>query len=216
MTGTANCAMGNQMLIVGLTGSIGMGKTTAAERFMQLGYSVFNADEAVHRLYSGEAAPLIEAAFPGTTTGNEVDRSRLHAALLADPSGFERLEAIVHPLVRKEEQRFLRAEADRGASLAVLEIPLLFETGASERVDVVIVVSAGEAIQTQRVLARPGMTEEKFKQILARQLPDAEKRSRADFVVDTSGPPSHCHAQIESIVPQLEKRKAAAYQHHWR
>jgi dephospho-CoA kinase len=203
------------MLIVGLTGSIGMGKSTAAERFLHHGIAVFDADAAVHDLYRGEAAPLIEAAFPGTTSKGLVDRPKLTAALLADPEGFAKLEAIVHPLVRDVERRFLRTEAGRGAEMAVLEIPLLFETGADKLVDVVVVVSTDAETQAQRVLERPGMTREKLAQLLSRQVPDAEKRARADFVVETGGTISQSQAKIDSIIESLRGRTGGAYQRHW-
>ncbi len=203
------------MLIVGLTGSIGMGKSTAAERFLHHGVAVFDADAAVHDLYRGEAAPLIEAAFPGTTSKGLVDRPKLTAALLADPEGFAKLEAIVHPLVRDVERRFLRTEAARGAEMAVLEIPLLFETGADKLVDVVVVVSTDAETQAQRVLERPGMNREKLAQLLSRQVPDAEKRARADFVVETGGTISQSQAKIDSIIKSLRGRTGGAYQRHW-
>jgi dephospho-CoA kinase len=203
------------MLIIGLTGSIGMGKSTAAKRLVALGLPVCDADAEVHKLYRGKAVAPIEAAFPGTTTPAGVDRQRLAAALLADPSGFKRLEAIVHPLVFEAERDFLRVEADRCAPMAVLEIPLLFEGGGERRVDVTIVVSAPADVQRRRVLERPGMTPEKLDQILARQMPDAEKRRRADFVVDTSKSIAESEAQIDSIVARLQGRVGTAYAAHW-
>ena len=204
------------MLIIGLTGSIGMGKSTAAERFKALGISVFDADAEVHRLYEGLLAHDIEAAFPGTVTDGKVDRGKLSAALMAAPQRFRELERIVHPRVRTAESAFLRSEAARGAAMSVLEIPLLFEAGAADSVDAVVVVSAPEAIQRARVLARPGMTAAKLNDILKRQLADAEKRRRADFVVDTGGTAEACHAQIDVIVDELRTRKGAAYDRHWR
>lgn len=203
------------MLVVGLTGSIGMGKSTAAARFRENGIAVFDADAAVHELYAGTAVPLIEDAFPGTTSQGVVDRVRLLAALMADPSGFERLERIVHPLVRDAQRRFLRTQMDKGASLTVLEIPLLFETGGDRLCDVVVVVSASAASQRERVLARPGMTPEKLEEILSRQMPDAEKRSRADFIVDTGGTIPETEAQIDKLVATLKTRRGTAYQRHW-
>ncbi len=205
------------MLIVGLTGSIGMGKSTAAERFRHHGIPVCDADAVVHELYRGEAAPLIETAFPGTVCAGEVDRSKLSAALMADPSGFARLEAIVHPLVRAAERAFLKRSAEGGHDLAVLEIPLLFETGADALVDATVVVSAGAKEQRRRVLERAGMTAEKLDRLLARQLPDAEKRARADFVVDTSGSIAETATRLDAIVSELRfgDREASAYQRHW-
>src|SRR5262249_33573711 len=174
------------MIVRGLTGSIGMGKSTVESFFAESGVPVYDADAAVHRLYAGDAAPLIEAAFPGTSKDGTVDRARLAAQVIGDAAALRRLEAIVHPLVRREEEEFLaRAEA-AGAPVAVLNIPLLFETGGEKRCDAVVVVSAPAATQRARVMARPGMTEEKFTELLAKQMPDAEKRRRADFVVDTS------------------------------
>lgn len=197
------------MLIIGLTGSIGMGKSTAAARFRRNGVGVFDADAAVHRLYAGRAAPEVEQAFPGTVTDGLVDRGRLAAAVMNDPGAIARLEAIVHPMVRQEERAFLLAERARGADMAVLEIPLLFETGADARVDVTVVVSAPAAVQRERVLARPGMTEEKLARLLANQLPDVEKRARADFLVDTSGTIAETEAAIDSLVESLRGRQGS-------
>ena len=199
------------MLIIGLTGSIGMGKSTAALRFAENGVSVFDADAEVHRLYGGEAVLLIEKAFPGTVSGGVVDRALLAAALIDDESAIETLETIVHPLVREAERAFLLAENARGSAMAVLEIPLLFETGADDWVDVTIVVSAPPEIQRQRVLARPGMSEKKLERLLANQLPDKKKRARADFVVDTSGPIEETGAVIDSIIESLRGRNGEAF-----
>jgi dephospho-CoA kinase len=205
------------MLIIGLTGSIGMGKSTVAKRFAANGIAVCDADAEVHKLYAkgGAAVAPIEAAFPGVTGPDGVDRPKLAAALMRDPSGFKRLEAIVHPLVFKAERAFLRAEAARGAELVVLEIPLLLEGGNAPRVDVVVVVSAPAHVQRQRVLERPGMTDEKFDQILARQLPDAEKRERADFVVDTGAALEATLAEVDRLVASLRGRKGTAYDKYW-
>ena len=203
------------MLIIGLTGSIGMGKSTAAARFVHHGVAVFDADAAVHDLYRGQAVPLIESAFPGTTENETVDRQKLSAALLSDPAGFSKLESIVHPLVRDAERHFLQAEAARGANLAVLEIPLLYETAADRLVDVVLVVSADAETQAARVFERPGMTRAKLIQILSRQLSDDEKRARADFVVDTGGPISQSQAELDSIIESLQGKTGEAYQRHW-
>jgi dephospho-CoA kinase len=209
------------MLIIGLTGSIGMGKSTAAARFAELGVAVFDADAEVHRLYAGPIAADIEAAFPGSVVGGKVDRTRLSACLLAEPQGFKHLEAIVHPRIRAGERRFLQAEYDRGAAMAVLEVPLLFEAGGHRTVDVKVVVSTTREIQRQRVLQRPGMTEAKFETVVSRQLPEAEKRARADFVVDTGGSIEDCNRQIDAIFTKLQERGASdydrgAYDRFWR
>jgi dephospho-CoA kinase len=207
------------MLIIGLTGSIGMGKSTASERFRFHGCPVIDADAEVHKLYAGAAVAPIEAAFPGATAAGQVDRSKLSAILMADPSGFKRLEAIVHPLVQAAETALLRQAAKSGAALAVMEVPLLFETKGHERCDVTVVVSAPAEVQRARVLARPGMTLEKLDAILSRQLPDAEKRARADFVVDTGGPIPDTQAQIDVVVAALKTRPAApdggAFRRFW-
>ena len=203
------------MLVIGLTGSIGMGKSTAAARFRELGIAVCDADAEVHKLYEGKAVAPIEAAFPGSTANGKVDRQKLGQALIADPSRFVRLEAIVHPMVKEAERQFLKAEAARGASMAVLEIPLLLEGGGHGRVDVVVVVSAPPEMQRQRVLARPGMSLEKLEQILARQLRDSEKRARADFIVDTGGSIAESAAQVDKIVESLQGRRGEVYAKHW-
>ncbi len=203
------------MLVVGLTGSMGMGKSTAAAAFRARGIRVCDADAEVHKLYEGAAVPLIEGAFPGTTAEGKVVRPKLAAAVLADPAGFMRLEAIVHPLVHAAERAFLQDEAQRGAKLAVLEIPLLFETGGDARVDVVVVVSANETTQRERLLLRPGMTGEKLEGLLARQMADRDKRSRAHFVVDTNKSIQDCDAAIGAIVTTLENREGGAFQRYW-
>ena len=203
------------MLILGLTGSIGMGKSTAAAWLRSKGIGVFDADSEVHKLYAGPAVPLIEAAFPGATSGGKVDRAVLSAMLAADPEGFVRLEAIVHPLARAAERAFLLAEHARHAKLAVVEIPLLFETGANTLCDAVMVVSTDPATQHARVLGRAGMTADKLTTLLARQMSDAEKRARADFVVDTSGPVADTHAQIDKVLTQLEGRPETAFGRDW-
>jgi dephospho-CoA kinase len=188
------------MFVLGLTGSVGMGKSTAAGFFAEEGVPVHDADAAVHRLYAGEAAPLIEAAFPGTTVDGAVDRTRLAQWVLGDPAALKRLEAIVHPLVQASERRFLEGAQARGAKVVLLDIPLLFETGGEARVDAVVVVSAPPEVQRARVLERPGMTAEKLDAILAQQMPDAEKRRRADFVVDTSGSFDAARAQVRAVL----------------
>ena len=191
---------GAPMFVLGLTGSVGMGKSTAAGFFAEEGAPVHDADAAVHRLYAGEAAPLIEAAFPGTTVSGAVDRTRLAQRVLGDPAALKRLEAIVHPLVQTSERRFLEEAKARGEKVVVLDIPLLFETGGEERVDAVVVVSAPADVQRARVLERPGMTAEKLDAILAQQMPDEEKRRRADFVVDTSQSFDTARAQVRAVL----------------
>jgi dephospho-CoA kinase len=203
------------MLIIGLTGSIGMGKSTAAGRFRHHGLLVVDADAEVHKLYSGAAVPLIEAAFPGSTTNGKVDRQKLAALLMSDAEGFKRINAIVHPLVLEAERALLQAEARRGSAMAVLEVPLLFETGGEKRVDVTVVVSAPLEAQRARVLGRAGMTPGKLDAILARQMPDEEKRRRADFVVDTGGSFEEAEAQIDRIVATLRGRKGTAFARSW-
>jgi dephospho-CoA kinase len=204
------------MLIVGLTGSIGMGKSTAAAHLRARGFPVFDADAEVHRLYAGgKAVELIERAFPGTTAGGVIDRAKLSAALLAQPQRFADLEAIVHPLVRDAERAFLRDAKARGIEVAVLEIPLLFETGADKLVDVSVVVSAKPEVQRERLLKRPRLTKEKLDKLLGRQLPDAEKRWRADFVVDTSLDIETSRAALDGIIAALRGRHAEAYARHW-
>lgn len=204
------------MLIIGLTGSIGMGKSTAAARFRSHGIAVFDADAEVHALYRGPLADEIEAAFPGTVQDGVVDRKALSLALLQMPHRFAELEAIVHPRVRRKEEQFIHREHARGARMAVLEIPLLLEARSESRVDVIVVVSAPREVQRARVLSRPGMTEAKLDELLERQMKDDEKRRRADFVVDTSGPIESCHAQVDAIVDTLESRVGGAYERCWR
>ena len=195
------------MIRIGLTGSIGMGKSTSAKLFAEAGVPVNDSDAVVHDLYSGEAVPLVEAAFPGTTSDGKVDRQELSRRLAGDPSGFKRLEAIVHPLVRERERRFVERQTEAGADMIVLDIPLLFETGADTRVDKIAVVSCDPQIQRERVLARPGMTEEKFNMILSRQTPDAEKRARADYVIDTGGSIDAARHQVQEIIADLRRKQ---------
>jgi dephospho-CoA kinase len=192
------------MVVIGLTGSLGMGKTTTLRFFAEAGVPVYDADETVHRLYGGEAAASIEAVFPGTTGEQGVDRAKLAQAVLGDAAALARLEAIVHPLVRREEVRFLEAARKAGVPVAVLDIPLLFETGGDRRVDAVVVVSAPAEMQRARAFERPGMTEEKFRALLAKQIPDQEKRRRADFVVDTSQGYDYARAQVHAILRKAE------------
>ncbi len=187
------------MIVLGLTGSIGMGKSTTAAMFAGEGVPVHDADATVHRLYAGEAVPLIEAAFPGTVREGVVDRALLADRVVGHPEAMKRLEAIVHPLVREAERRFLETARASGAEAAVLDIPLLFETGGDARVDAVVVVTAPPAVQRERVLSR-GVAPERFEAILARQLPDAEKRARADFLVDSSQGMEAARARVREIL----------------
>lgn len=203
------------MIVIGLTGSIGMGKSTIADMFRAHGVPVFDADAEVHRLYAREAVAAIETAFPGTTDADGVDRAKLSKALANDPARFEVLEAIVHPMVHEAEARFLDEACNSGGHAAVLEIPLLFETGRDEHVDAVVVVSAPAEVQRARVLERPGMTAEKIETILARQTPDAEKRRRADFIVDTGGTLADSEAQVDAILDSLKSKPANAYARYW-
>ncbi|MCK5934462.1 MAG: dephospho-CoA kinase [Fulvimarina manganoxydans] len=192
------------MIRLGLTGSIGMGKSTTAEMFVAEGIPIHSADAAVHRLYAGRAAPLIEDAFPGVVENGVVDRARLSERVLGDKTALKRLEAIIHPLVREEEERFV-AEAEAGGSwLVVLDIPLLYETGAEARCDKVLVVTAAPDIQQARVLARPGMTAQKFEAILRSQVPDAEKRRRADFLVETGSGIEPARMRVRQIIAELQ------------
>jgi dephospho-CoA kinase len=188
------------MLILGLTGSIGMGKSTTAGFFREAGVPVHDSDAVVHRLYAGEAAGPVEAAFPGTVMDGKVDRAKLSDKLIGDPEAIKRLEAIVHPLVRAVSQRFMQAQAARGARVIVLDIPLLFETGGEKNVDAVVVVSSPPQVQRARVLGRPGITAERLDALLARQMPDAEKRARAHFVVDSSRSFDAARAQVQGIL----------------
>ncbi|OWW01008.1 dephospho-CoA kinase [Rhizobium sp. R72] len=196
------------MLRIGLTGSIGMGKSTMAKLFAEAGVPVNDSDAVVHDLYAGEAAPLVDAAFPGTMKDGAVDRQELARQLVGSADGFKRLEAIVHPLVRKREAEFIERERQRGSPMVLLDIPLLFETGAESRIDVIVVVSCDPQIQRERVLARPGMTVEKFNMILARQTPDAEKRARADYVIDTGHSIETARKRVAEIVSDLKQRLA--------
>ena len=198
------------MFILGLTGSVGMGKSTTLRFFAEAGVPVYDADLEVHRLYEGAAAPVIELAFPGTTAGGKVDRTRLAARVLGDDAALRRLEAIVHPLVQEAERHILDEAEAAGHKVAVLDIPLLFEVGADRRVDAVVVVTAPPEVQRARVMERPGMTPEKFAAILGKQMPDAEKRRRADFVVDSSQGLDAARAQVRAIleaVATMPKRR---------
>jgi dephospho-CoA kinase len=193
------------MRILGLTGSIGMGKSTTAKLFMEAGVPVYDADAAVHKIYEGEAAPAIEAAFPGTTVDGKVDRAKLSAKVVHDQAAIKQLEQIVHPMLGASRKKFLDEAERSGAPVVVMDIPLLFETGGEKRVDAVVVVSTDAATQRERILARGTMTSEALDGILARQLPDAEKRKRADFVVDTSHGLDPVRAAIRDILAEVVK-----------
>ena len=193
------------MRILGLTGSIGMGKSTTAKLFAEAGVPVYDADAAVHQLYEGEAAPAIEAAFPGTTVNGKVDRPKLSARVVHDPAAIKQLEQIVHPMLGASRQKFFAEAEAAKAPVVVLDIPLLFETGGEKRVDAVVVVSTSPELQRERVLARGTMDEAKFDAILARQLPDSEKRKRADFVVDTSHGLDPVRVRIQDILAEAVK-----------
>ena len=193
------------MIILGLTGSIGMGKSTTAKLFAEAGVPVYDADAAVHKIYEGEAAPAIEAAFPGTTAHGKVDRNKLSTQVVHDPAAIKRLEQIVHPMLGASRQNFVDEAERSGAPVAVVDVPLLFETGGEKRVDAVVVVTTTPEIQRQRILSRDNMTGQKLDAILARQLPDAEKRKRADFVVDTSHGLDPVRARIRDILDQAAK-----------
>ena len=193
------------MIILGLTGSIGMGKSTTAKLFEEAGVPVYDADASVHRLYEGEAAPAIEAAFPGTTVDGKVDRNRLSAKVVHDAAAMKQLEQIVHPMLGASRQKFFDDAERSGAPVVVVDVPLLFETGGEKRVDAVVVVTTTPEIQRERILARDNMTGEKLDAILARQLTDAEKRKRADFVVDTSHGLDPVRLRIRDILEQAAK-----------
>jgi dephospho-CoA kinase len=193
------------MRIVGLTGSIGMGKSTTAKLFAEAGVPVYDADAAVHQLYEGEAAPAIEAAFPGTTVNGKVDRPKLSARVVHDPAAIKQLEQIVHPMLGASRKKFFADAEAANAPVVVLDVPLLFETGGEKRVDAVVVVSTFPELQRERVLARGTMDEAKLNAIIAKQMPDAEKRKRADFVVDTSHGLEPVRAQITHILAEVVK-----------
>ena len=193
------------MIILGLTGSIGMGKSTTAKLFAEAGVPVYDADATVHQLYEGEAAPAIEAAFPGTTADGKVDRQKLSARVVHDPAAMKQLEQIVHPMLGASRQRFFQDAEQAGAPVTVVDVPLLYETGGEKRVDAVVVVTTSPENQRARIMARGTMTPEALDSILARQLPDAEKRKRADFVVDTSQGLDPVRAQIRDILQQVVK-----------
>lgn len=194
-----------RMFLLGLTGSMGMGKSTTAKLFAEAGVPVYDADATVHKVYESEAVPAIEAAFPGTTSPAGVDRRKLSAAVVNNPEAMKRLETIVHPMLRSHQQMFLADAEASGASVAVLDVPLLFETGGDKRVDAVVVVTTSPEIQRERILARDDMTPDKLDAILARQMPDADKRARADFLVDTSHGLEPVRDRIGDILAQVAK-----------
>jgi dephospho-CoA kinase len=191
-----------------LTGSLGMGKSTAAKFFAEEGVAVHDSDATVHALYEGEATPLIEAAFPGSTSGGKVDRNKLAAMVLNDKAALARLEAIVHPMVTASREMFLAEAQARGEKIVVFDVPLLFETKAERGCNAVVVVSAPPEIQRKRAFERPGMTDDKLAAILAKQMPDAEKRGHADFVVDSSQSFDHTRTQIRDILRKVAKLPA--------
>jgi len=192
------------MITVGLTGSIATGKTEVAKLFAAAGIPVFDSDAEVHALYAGKAAAeLLGKTFPGVVVDGKIDRQRLGQAVLGSPEDLRRLESLIHPLVRKKQEDFIARWQKQRASIVVLDIPLLFETGREKELDYVIVVSADGGIQRKRALARPGMTEEKLASILARQMPDAEKRRRADFVIENSGSLEHLRLQVDALSLKL-------------
>jgi dephospho-CoA kinase len=193
------------MRVLGLTGSIGMGKSTTAKLFAEAGVPVYDADATVHKIYEGEAAPAVEAAFPGTTVDGKVDRTRLSAKVVHDPAAIRQLEQIVHPMLKVYHQKFLDDAERSGAPVAVVDVPLLFETGSEKRVDAVVVVTTSPENQRTRILARGTMTKEALDALLARQMPDEEKRKRADFVVDTSHGLDPVRARIRDILDQAAK-----------
>ncbi|MFY9696598.1 MAG: dephospho-CoA kinase [Xanthobacteraceae bacterium] len=196
---------GDGPFVLCLTGSLGMGKSTAAKFFAEAGVPVHDSDAVVHALYEGDAVPLIEAAFPGSTNNGKVDRTRLAAIVLNNSTALARLEAIVHPLVFASREKFLAEARTRGIPVVVLDVPLLFETGADSRCDAVVVVSAPAEVQRRRAFERPGMTEDKFAAILRQQMPDAEKRRRADFILDSSQDFEHTRTQIADILRRVAK-----------
>ena len=188
------------MLVLGLTGSLGMGKSTCAAMFAERGVAIFDADATVHALYRGKAAPLVEAAFPGTMVEGSIDRNILAKKVVGDPSAIARLEKIVHPLVREAEDVFRARAIRQGIRIILLDIPLLLESGGENRVDVVILVSTTPAIQKERVLSRAGMSEERFAALLAKQMPDEDKRRRAHFIIDTSGEIADTNRQVDDVL----------------
>lgn len=196
------------MIIIGLTGSIGMGKSTVAKMFAEEGAPAFDSDAAVHALYAkgGKAVSAVEAEFPGVTRDGAIDRALLSPRVVDNPVALKRLEQIVHPFVREAQVDFAEAQRLAGARYVVFDIPLLFETSGSDLMDKIVVVSAPAEVQRARVLARPGMSLEKFESLLAKQMPDAEKRARADFVIDTGGNLDETRAQVRAVLDALDKQ----------
>jgi dephospho-CoA kinase len=201
------------MFVLGLTGSIGMGKSATVAIFREAGIPVHDSDAAVHALYRGAAAPLVEAAFPGTLRDGEIDRARLSPYVVNDPPALARLEAIIHPLVRAERAKFVADARASGADLIVLDIPLLFETGCEREVDAILLVTAPEAVQKARVAGRPGMTEAKLAAIIAKQMPDADKRRRADMILDTSLGHDEALRQVRKLIDDIRAGRVAARHH---
>lgn len=199
------------MLIIGLTGSIAMGKSTVAKMLLENGIPMISADQIVHDLYEDEAVPILEKAFPGSTENNQVNRKKLLSLLLKEDDGFKKLEILIHPLVRQKEWEFIKENKEKSSDLVAIEIPLLFETGAEKLMDVVLLASAPAEVQKQRVMARPGMTTKKFKTLLAKQMPDAEKRKKADFIVDTSCSLEETEEQLKKIIVSLKQKQPKAY-----
>lgn len=193
------------MIVLGLTGSVGMGKSTTAQMFVDQGVPMFDADAAVHQLYAGEAAPLIEREFPGVTAGGKVDREKLSERVVGKPEALAKLEKLIHPLVGKLRAEFMKNAEQSGAKTVLLDIPLLFETGDQSKFHAVVVVSAPPEVQRERVMARPGMTAEKFEAILKRQMPDSEKRARADFVINTGEGLESARNQVKQVLADVLK-----------
>ena len=206
----ANGALRRRPLVVGLTGSIGMGKSETAKMFARLGIATYDSDQVVHELYdeNGEAVSAVADAFPGAVQANRADREALSKIVTADKTAFGRLEAIVHPLVRARREAFLAKAKGEGRDIVVLDIPLLFESGSGPDVDAIVVVSAPEDVRRKRVLARPGMTPEKFEAIASRQLPDEEKRAKADYIIETGEGLDHAFEMVKDVVANLRKRAA--------
>ena len=200
------------MRIIGLTGSIGMGKSTTAAMFREAGVPVYDADAAVHELYKagGAAVGPVEAAFPGVVRDGAVDRELLRQRVLGDPEALKKLNAVVHPIVAADRIGFFERKGEAGADIVIMDVPLIYETGGEKNLEAVIVVTAPADVQRQRVLARPGMTAERLDAILAQQVPDAEKRARADYVVDTSQGLEAARAQVKEILKSLRARPPAA------
>ena len=201
---------GKLPFVLCLTGSLGMGKSRTATFFAEAGVPVHDSDAVVHALYEGEAVPLIESAFPGATSDGKVDRVKLAAMVVGDAAAIARLESVVHPLVSNAREKFLADAQTRGVPVVVLDVPLLFETGGHDGCDAVVVVSAPPEVQRRRAFERPGMTEEKFSALVAKQMPDAEKRRRADFIVDSSQSFDHARAQVRDILAVVAKMRGSA------